>query len=289
MPRTRRERSPEILLKEAVSSLFVRVLILLVVAALFAPGVIFALGIATYVSVSFLVARRWLPARSSAHLLRDVWAEVWASLVTQPLMPLYYLFGRTMAGGAGHPVIVVHGYSQNRVDFWAMARALRARGMGPVYGFNYSWLARIDVSAARLGTFVDEVRAETGHETVDLVCHSMGGLVALELARERQGEGVRRCVTIATPHAGATWGGPILGACAGQLRMGSAFLTQLALARFAFPLLSIYSSHDNVVHPPSTSSMAERGGRDLVLDGGAHLSVLFDRRVHDAVAEFLGD
>lgn len=262
---------------------------MLVLVLLSVPTAAFALAIATYVSVSFLVARRWLPTRPHSHALRDAFGEVWATLLTQPFLPLFYLVGRTMVGGAGRPVVVVHGYSQNRVDFWVMARWLGERGLGPVYGFNYSWLARIDHSAARLGQFVDEVRAETGHADVDLVCHSMGGLVALELARERDGEGLRRCVTIATPHAGATWGGPILGACAGQLRMGSAFLTQLALARLSIPVLSIYSSFDNVVHPPETSSLAERGGRDLAIDQGGHLAVLFDRRVHEAVVEFLAD
>jgi pimeloyl-ACP methyl ester carboxylesterase len=131
---------------------------------------------------------------------------------------------------------------------------------------------------------------ETSSPQVDLVCHSMGGLVAMEMMRDDARDGrlhVRRCVTIATPHAGVMWRGPILGIGAATLRRGSKLLLAHAGAQLTVPWLSIYSSHDNIVHPKETSQLSARGGRDIEVSGLAHLSILFSPQVADHVAAFL--
>lgn len=51
--------------------------------------------------------------------------------------------------------------------------------------------------------------------------------------------------------------------------------------------MSIYSSHDNVVYPRTTSSLAVRGGRDMEVPELAHFSLLFSSVVADAIADFL--
>ncbi|WP_218275531.1 hypothetical protein, partial [Pseudomonas sp. MPR-R3A] len=89
---------------------------------------------------------------------------------------------------------------------------------------------------------------ERGVERVDLVCHSLGGVVATEYLRHG-GARVRRCVTIASPHAGVAWRGPIIGACADELRAGSDHALARAEHALPVPCLSIFSTHDNVVHP----------------------------------------
>ncbi|MDZ4168663.1 MAG: hypothetical protein U1E26_03265 [Coriobacteriia bacterium] len=53
------------------------------------------------------------------------------------------------------------------------------------------------------------------------------------------------------------------------------------------PVLSIYSLHDNLVHPASTSQVEGESVSWLAVEGPGHLSVLFDRRVGDAVCAFL--
>ena len=71
------------------------------------------------------------------------------------------------------------------------------------------------------------------------------------------------------------------------MREGSAFLVERASRAVPVPCLSIYSTHDNVVHPPSTSQLAGRGGRDHPVSEVGHLAILFDRGVARTVAEFL--
>ena len=161
-----------------------------------------------------------------------------------------------------------------------------------MYGFNYPWFASVDSNARRLDRFVARVCKESGSPAVDLVCHSMGGLVAMEMMRgeaKREKLAVRRCVTIATPHAGVMWQGPLLGIGASSLRRGSKLLETQAGTKLAVPCLSIYSSHDNVVHPKESSSLAIRGGRDVEVAGLAHLAILFAPEVADHVAAFLAE
>jgi len=53
------------------------------------------------------------------------------------------------------------------------------------------------------------------------------------------------------------------------------------------PTLSIFSTHDNIVHPKETSHLVRRGGRDVEVEGIAHLSILFSPVVAEHVASFL--
>jgi pimeloyl-ACP methyl ester carboxylesterase len=246
-----------------------------------------AMGVLVYVGVSFLMMRAHTERRAAVIALRAALRELaWAALI-QPLIPLFYFIGRRLARGQGTPVVVVHGYSQNRVNFLRIARALGRAGVGPVYGINYPWFATIAGNARRLARFVARVRRETGAARVDLVAHSLGGLVAMEYAHDHASE-VRRIVTIAAPHAGVRWRGPIVGLCAPDLRRGAPFLVERAGRAVGAPCLSIYSTHDNIVHPPATSALAHRGARDLPVEHVGHLSILFAPEVADQIARFLG-
>jgi pimeloyl-ACP methyl ester carboxylesterase len=254
------------------------------------------IGIFVYVVASFALMRAHVEARPFRHELRAALEETYWATLTQPLLPLWYLFGRRMGGHDGGdgkvvPVIFVHGYFQNRVGFLGLARTLSRRHGAPLYGFNYPWTDEVPRNAARLDRFIEEVCKERGCDKVDLVCHSLGGVVALEYMHEHMqrtgGARVRRCVTVASPHAGVAYKGPIIGSIRSQLRRGCAFFQDRAGRRIGVPCLSIYSTHDNVVHPPMTSALNANGGRDLVIEGKAHLSLLFTPRVHDEIVGFL--
>ncbi len=261
-------------------------------------------AIAVYAFGSFLLMGRHVGARERGRSLRELARELWIAGLTQPLLPLFYFVGRRMdaffvrrgtegvgAGRSPHvPIVFVHGYMQNRVGFVGLARAFARVGLGPTFGFNYPWFSSIDSNAARLERFVDRVCEETGSAAVDLVCHSMGGLIAVEMMRGEVARGslkVRRCVTIASPHAGVMWRGPLLGFGAGSLRRGSKLLEAHAGQKLTVPCLSVYSTHDNIVHPKESASLALRGGRDVEVDGPAHLAILFSPKVAAHVAEFL--
>lgn len=254
-------------------------------------------GIGIYAFVSFVLSYRFGAKRTRVLALRSFLRELWIAGLTQPILPLYYLLGRRMASGqpGGVPIVFVHGYMQNRVGFLGLSRALAKHGLGPMYGFNYPWFVPIASNARRLERFVTRVCEETKSNAVDLVCHSMGGLVAMEMMSEEAKAAppgalrVRRCVTIASPHAGVMWRGPLLGIGATSLRRGSKLLTAHAQLKASVPTLSIFSTNDNIVFPKATSSLALRGGRDLEVEGEAHLAILFSPRVSEHVASFLSE
>jgi triacylglycerol lipase len=261
-----------------------------------AAGIAFVLliGIAIYVFGSFLLMGRHVGARQLGRSLRELIRELWIAGLTQPILPLFYLIGHRMQRGkaGGVPIVFVHGYMQNRVGFLGLARTLARKGLGPMFGFNYPWFASIASNAQRLERFVERVCKETGSGAVDLVCHSMGGLVAMEMMSDearRADLKVRRCVTIATPHAGVMWRGPLLGVGAASLRRGSKLLEAHAGVKLAVPCLSVFSSHDNIVHPKESASLALRGGRDIEVDGPAHLAILFSPKAAEHVASFLAE
>lgn len=255
------------------------------------------LGIVVYTLGSFALMRGYADPRPWRSTVLELAREGFVAFATQPLLPLFYFVGRRMdgfllraAGEGKTPIVFVHGYMQNRVGFLGLARALSRRGLGPLYGFNYPWHLPIEDSAARLERFVRAVREETGAAAVDLVCHSMGGLVAMEMMRDearRSTLAVRRIVTIASPHGGVAFRGPLLGASGASMRRGSKLLEAHAGAVVAVPTLAVYSTHDNIVHPKQTSSLALRGGSDFEVEGAGHLAVLFSPLVAERVADFL--
>ncbi len=241
-------------------------------------------GIGLYIASTYGFARTDHEPRSLVATLREALREALVVALLLPLLPLYYLYGRRMAGGRGRPVVLVHGYAQNRVDFLWLARALSRRGLGPIYGFNYWPLSHLARSSGQLERFVRWVCDEEQCDSVDIVCHSMGGLVALEMLAGGA-PGVHRLVTIGSPHAGISWPPLIPGASSEHLRAGAVLLRERRALEL--PSLSIYSTHDNIVHPAATSSLEVVGGRDLCVPHIGHLALLFDERVADSIVRFL--
>jgi len=279
-------------------SLFTR----LAIEVLLAFALAHSAGAGVYALGTFAVASSYAPKRSFGTSARALLREVIVTMFTQPLLLLFYFIGRRLDGlvvcrtkalsetDAGVPIVFVHGYTQNRVDFLYLARALGRQGFGPLYAINYPWFASIPSNAKRLARFIDEVGAETGNPSVDLVCHSMGGLIALEMIRnqDKSAVKVRKCVTLATPHAGVAWRGQLLfGAGAKSLLRGSTLLATHAAMHLSVPCLSVYSTHDNLVHPKETSSLALRGGKDVEVADVAHLAILFSPCVAEHVGRFL--
>ncbi len=247
----------------------------------------FTLGAFAYLGVTFALMTPHAEPRPLGTAARSLFYELVCVALVQPWLPLFYLVGRRMGGARdGVPVVFVHGYFQNRVDFVYLARTLSAAGLGPLFGINYPFLASVKDNAARLARFCARVREETGAAKVDLVCHSLGGLVALELLRQDPAH-VRRCVTVASPHGGVVFRGPILGAAGRDLRAGSALVREHEASRAPVPVLSVYSSHDNVVHPKLTSALAARGGEDVEVANLGHFGILFSRSVAAHIVAFL--
>lgn len=107
-------------------------------------------------------------------------------------------------GRAQPPVVLLHGFVDNRSVFVLLRRSLARHGRHHPESLNYSLLTcDIRAAAELLGRHVEEICARTGHHEVDIVGHSLGGLIARYYVQRLGGDiRVRTLVTLGTPHAG---------------------------------------------------------------------------------------
>jgi triacylglycerol esterase/lipase EstA (alpha/beta hydrolase family) len=105
---------------------------------------------------------------------------------------------RTARRAEQRTVVLVHGYLANRGPLLPLAAYLRARGHKQILAYEYSGGAGIEQAAIGLRDFLRE-RVRGGR--IDLVCHSLGGLVARVYLQQLGGaRRVDRCITLGTPH-----------------------------------------------------------------------------------------
>ena len=67
----------------------------------------------------------------------------------------------------------------------------------------YDWRTDIEVSALKLKEKINEIKAQRGVEKVDLVAHSMGGLLVKKYLKDFGGDSVEKFIDIGTPHRGS--------------------------------------------------------------------------------------
>jgi hypothetical protein len=72
-----------------------------------------------------------------------------------------------------------------------------------LFVFPYDWRLDIETSASKLKEKIEEVKIKTGASKVDLVGHSMGGILVKKYLKDTGGVSVNKFIDIATPHSGS--------------------------------------------------------------------------------------
>jgi hypothetical protein len=72
-----------------------------------------------------------------------------------------------------------------------------------LFVFPYDWRKSNAVSAEKLKEKIDKILADTGSEKVNIVAHSMGGLVTKKYIAENTGDKINQLIFIGTPQLGA--------------------------------------------------------------------------------------
>lgn len=154
------------------------------------------------------------------------------------------------------PVVLVHGLFGDPTNFVAIRRELSRHGIGRFSSFGYP--PRLDYQrlAARFGEHVAAVGRKTGAIQVDVVAHSLGGLVARYFVETGGGLVVRRLVTLGTP-----------------------YLASMNPSQE----VSIFAEHDVLVPPPRDGVQR----RAHVISACGHLGLLTDERVASAIVRYL--
>lgn len=253
-----------------------------------------AVGCLTYVLSTYLFA--FAGKKTDARVTRAALVELATTLLLLPLWPLWFFIGGSYqaahegeghARGRRHPVVLLHGYGMNHTSWLWVGSRLAQRGIGPLYGTSYFSPQPVRRSARHLRDFIERVLAREDAAQVDIVAHSLGGVVARYYIEKLGGAArVGRLVTIGSPHRGTVLGRLGLVGSAAELVAGSSFMSDLGLPREGVVYTSIWSRADAIVVPPESSSIAP-AGEDLVFDDLGHLSLLLSPRVVDAVAHRL--
>ena len=160
------------------------------------------------------------------------------------------------------PIVFVHGYSGSTiVNFSAMIQWFKNAGYpsNRLYYYTYNTLPGVAASANILKDKVNSVLAATGKSKVDIISHSMGGLVTRYYMKYLGGASkVKQVVNVATPHKGTVWAylEPFTQAAV-DMRPGSSLLNSIS---GYYPGLNLYSSCDEVVIPNSSANVGTSAG-----------------------------
>ncbi|MFZ3596435.1 lipase family alpha/beta hydrolase [Streptomyces sp. BH104] len=185
------------------------------------------------------------------------------------------------------PVLLLHGFIDNRSVFVLLRRSLAQHGRQHVESLNYSPLTcDIRAAAALLARHVEEICERSGRDRVDIVGHSLGGLIARYYVQRLGGDTrVRTLVTLGTPHGG-TRVAPLADAhpIVRQMRPGSSVVEELKRpapgCRTRF--VSFWSDLDQLMLPLETACVdhADLLAQNVRVTGIGHLAL----PVHPAVA-----
>ncbi len=178
----------------------------------------------------------------------------------------------------GHPpVVFVHGLGGQRGDFFYLGAYLSMRGRRRRYALQFQRASTIEERAKQLVDYVAEVRMVTNATEVDLVAHSLGGVVArLALHEVDFARSVRTVVTLGAPHGGTHSARLANTVLTRSLRPGSPVMSRLRPPPDGVRAVSLWSRGDLIVLPPQ-SAMWD-GAEHIEVSPFTHYSYLIEPR-----------
>jgi pimeloyl-ACP methyl ester carboxylesterase len=198
---------------------------------------------------------------------------------------------RPASEASGPPVLCVHGFFRNGSCMWGIRRALERRGR-PTRAVSMGRPFRaIERYVPPLAAALRELTAAFPGQAIDVVAHSMGGVVLRAALADHPdlAAAIGRVVTLGSPHRGtAVVRGAAFAPEHKQLVPGSAFIENLPDFRTLAPqaeVTTVAAARDFIVYPTSTSHLP--GTRAVVLAHANHQSLLTDAEVLELVVERL--
>ncbi len=226
---------------------------------------------------------------------RLFFGEFGASMASSSWTMAFHRFSkRSVRNPTALPVLLVHGYGCNSGYWHAMSKAL-AKARITHYAVDLEpILGSIDDYVPAVQRAVEAVCDETGQGKLIIVAHSMGGLVTRAYLRDHGRDRIAKVITLGTPHRGTGLANFGIGRSSMQMRWkgdaikgeSSDWLSKLAnteddALRALF--VSIYSHHDNIVSPQTSSCLA--GAANIEFHGIGHVALAFSPAIQARVIE----
>ncbi|MEW2415212.1 triacylglycerol lipase [Streptomyces sp. NPDC046866] len=198
------------------------------------------------------------------------------------------------AAAAHRPVVLVHGYNADPGVWGSLRAQLRAAGYADSELFSWGYDTHRSVNevlAGQLGTYVDQVRRQTGAAEVDIVAHSFGSLVSRWYVKYGGGTAsVNHWVSLAGPNHGTStaWACALWDQACRDMTPGSYVVQHLNSGDEtpdAVKYAAFWSDCDEVVNPDSSVPLA--GAANTAVGCLNHNDLLGDAATAAGVRAFL--
>lgn len=204
-----------------------------------------------------------------------------------PALPIFW----TKTESHRRPILFVHGIFHNKSAFFYLKQKLASKGWHHFREMDLlTSLYGIPKLAERVQKEVEKLKEEYQTDQIDIVAHSMGGIIARYYLQKLGGDGIaKNLVTLGTPHQGTHWSKYSLLRHIRELHPSSQLLNELN----TLPLpqktrvVSVSGNLDVMMVPRSTPEW--EGVRHIQLQNVGHAGLLFSKRVFQIVASHLDD
>ena len=187
---------------------------------------------------------------------------------------------------ASPPIILVPGYSLNRLSMWALERYLKTCGYTNILAINNPILKdNIHAFAEQLAKVIDDFSWRNQNKPVSLIAHSMGGIISRTYIEKYGAEKIAAVITLGTPWKGTLNHRIGLGRHVHQMDPRSEFCSNPK--PLSVPHLSLWSSRDWIVIPTRNSIHEEHNMQEVTHSG--HFGMLFSTKVFHIIHNFLKD
>jgi len=186
------------------------------------------------------------------------------------------------------PLVFVHGLGGSRGDFLLMAWYLWLRGRKRSYRIHFDADQTIDEMAAALAEFVFQVREVTGESQVEVIAHSLGGIVSRAAILEHgMAPATRTLITLGSPHGGTYPARYANTVKTRDLRPDSELIQRLSTIPWPAEVRGVtFFSHNDLFVLPAESAALE-GTETMDATPFTHYSYLVDPDSWAAVARAL--
>lgn len=228
--------------------------------------------------------------------------EVWANIKALNLYPFGFFKEKTknhphpIHANNPRPILLVHGIVHNRSAFYAIKKYLKQNGWHNVYTINYNTTrGSLTSMVGQICQRVDEILNATQQKQMDIVAHSLGGLVAKYLMLVGEGRGrIKHLITLGTPHQGTSMSRILKYLPASALSSDLApdsyilkTLNQTSLPRGS-KITSIFTEYDWTVYPRENCRLpsdAQRGYENIQIKSIGHANLLFHPEVMRIISQ----
>ena len=193
----------------------------------------------------------------------------------------------TSPPAANRPILFVHGWNSSASTWDTMVANFKASGWtdAELHRWSYNTSQSNATTAQEVKARVDEIRATTGWDKVDVIAHSMGSLSSRYYLKNLGGDLlVDDWISLGGPNHGTDTANACFSTACSEMRIGSSFLAALNSGDESpgTPAYSTFwSACDTVINPDSSVSVA--GAVNTQTACVSHSGLLSDSKVFSSV------